>query len=510
MPADIGRYIKPNTLNTWESGFGPQWRPIKYRPIINGVPGTYDSGDPSVIDEHLAMMENTLIDFLIFDLTNFIDVDEAYIRKRAQAVASRIAEWNKNPTNRPIKYAIAIGAMQFTHNPKTMESEASKVLNMFVNNPEFGGPENYFYLEGKPLLVFYTSKDDRNEWEDWGNKSQTNHFTVRWAQGTVPINNFPPPEEYGLYYGWAYTQGSLQNKSAMVVMPGFNNNKGHPIVSRTYNNEEGGFYRYLCWDRVLDSKPQITIINSFNEYAEETAVAPTDTSKLVFPSEQWSDPYLYWNMTRQYNRELKVNIPRELKVNIPPIASFTFDPQNPIVDQTVTFDASTSYDIDGSIVSYGWEFGDRGTATGEIVTHSYYLLGDYIVNLTVTDDYGAKGSTSKTITVVPPSPPTISISTDSFKYSPGDTMTITIDIANPTEDSLTFQWYWGIPQDDFWHSVKSGSIPAAGYDDTVNLSFRIPNWGSTPFGNVFYMQLLDADGEVLDADITWWAYSPVG
>jgi hypothetical protein len=159
MPADIGRYIKPNTLNTWESGFGPQWH-----------------------------------------LTNFIDVDEAYIRKRAQAVASRIAEWNKNPTNRPIKYAIAIGAMQFTHNPKTMESEASKVLNMFVNNPEFGGPENYFYLEGKPLLVFYTSKDDRNEWEDWGNKSQTNHFTVRWAQGTVPINNFPPPEEYGLYY----------------------------------------------------------------------------------------------------------------------------------------------------------------------------------------------------------------------------------------------------------------------------------------------------------------------
>jgi hypothetical protein len=80
-------------------------------------------------------------------------------------------------------------------------------------------------------------------------------------------------------------------------------------------------------------------------------------------------------------------------------------------------------------------------------------------------------------------------------------MTITIDIANPTEDSLTFQWYWGIPQADFWRSVKSGSIPAAGYDDTVNLSFRIPNWGSTPFGNVFYVQLLDADGEVLDADV---------
>lgn len=38
--------------------------------------------------------------------------------------------------------------------------------------------------------------------------------------------------------------------------------------------------------------------------------------------------------------------------------------------------------------------------------------------------------------------PTVSISTDTFKYSPGEMMTISIDITNPTEDSVTFHWYW--------------------------------------------------------------------
>jgi hypothetical protein len=103
--------------------------------------------------------------------------------------------------------------------------------------------------------------------------------------------------------------------------------------------------------------------------------------------------------------------------------------------------------------------------------------------------------------------PVISLSTDKATYQLSDTMTITIDIANPIEDSITFQWYWAVPQ--FSVCVPVMSVPiSAGYDDTLDYSFTVPDWGSTPFGNVFYVQLLDASGEVLDADATWWAYSP--
>jgi len=57
--------------------------------------------------------------------------------------------------------------------------------------------------------------------------------------------------------------------------------------------------------------------------------------------------------------------------NKPPIASFTYTPENPVVNQTITFDASSSYDPDGTIASYEWDFDDGNTATGKIVTHSY-------------------------------------------------------------------------------------------------------------------------------------------
>ena len=108
-----------------------------------------------------------------------------------------------------------------------------------------------------------------------------------------------------------------------------------------------------------------------------------------------------------------------------------------------------------------------------------------------------------------PEEPSVSISIDSFEYCPGDTMTVTLDIANPTEESVTFQWYWVVPQFSVCVPVMSAPIPA-GYDDTFDFSFTIPDWGSTPFGNVFYVQLLDEDDEILDADAACWAYSPSG
>ena len=81
-----------------------------------------------------------------------------------------------------------------------------------------------------------------------------------------------------------------------------------------------------------------------------------------------------------------------------PVASFYWTPNasdlygHPIVDETVTFDASASYDPDGSIVSYAWDFGDNVTGTGMIANHTYEKAGDYIVRLDVTDDEGETDS----------------------------------------------------------------------------------------------------------------------
>jgi hypothetical protein len=54
----------------------------------------------------------------------------------------------------------------------------------------------------------------------------------------------------------------------------------------------------------------------------------------------------------------------------------------------VQFNGSASYDPDGIIVSWMWDFGDGTTGYGEIVEHRYSQQGTYVVTLTVTDNHG--------------------------------------------------------------------------------------------------------------------------
>ena len=63
----------------------------------------------------------------------------------------------------------------------------------------------------------------------------------------------------------------------------------------------------------------------------------------------------------------------------------------------VDLDASASADPDGTIASYGWDFGDGTTGTGRTTSHHYATTGGYDVTLTVTDDRG--GSATKTTRV---------------------------------------------------------------------------------------------------------------
>ena len=102
--------------------------------------------------------------------------------------------------------------------------------------------------------------------------------------------------------------------------------------------------------------------------------------------------------------------------NQPPIASFIYSPEDPVVNQEITFDASKSYDPDGDIVSYDWDFGDGSAENGKSATHSYSSAGSYTITLKVTDNEGATTAVSKRITVSPDRWPDIKLSANNHHF----------------------------------------------------------------------------------------------
>lgn len=133
----------------------------------------------------------------------------------------------------------------------------------------------------------------------------------------------------------------------------------------------------------------------------------------------------------------------------------TFD--STIEALTVTFDASGSRDADGTVTSYGWDFGDGSAAgRGSSPSHTYRAAGTYPVTLTVTDDLGATGTKSGTVTVQPANiKPTAA-----FGFT-GDELTATFDARDSSDSDGTIASYaW-----DFGDATApgSGSQPSHSY-----------------------------------------------
>ncbi|WP_254061096.1 PKD domain-containing protein [Clavibacter michiganensis] len=72
-------------------------------------------------------------------------------------------------------------------------------------------------------------------------------------------------------------------------------------------------------------------------------------------------------------------------------------------DLVANLDGRASSDPDGTIASWAWEFGDGTTGAGASIAHPYAKAGTYTVALTVTDDKGATGRTTASVTVTAPS-----------------------------------------------------------------------------------------------------------
>jgi hypothetical protein len=87
--------------------------------------------------------------------------------------------------------------------------------------------------------------------------------------------------------------------------------------------------------------------------------------------------------------------------NVPPVS----DPGGPYLgtlDELVLFDGSGSFDPDGTIIAYVWDFGDGSVGAGPAPTHTYAAGGIYTVTLTVTDNDGTTDTATSTVYIPVP------------------------------------------------------------------------------------------------------------
>ncbi|WP_187151893.1 right-handed parallel beta-helix repeat-containing protein [Methanosarcina siciliae] len=200
---------------------------------------------------------------------------------------------------------------------------------------------------------------------------------------TIVNNNISSNMQWGIY---------LSSKNNEITNNVINNNYyGIYLLSsssnRIYNNRliENDI---SAFDDSLNQWDNGIIGNYYSETTEMdndlNGIMDTDYNGIC------DDPYPIAGGDSVDNYPLYLPQPNE-----PPIVSFSYTPEGLIlIDQEVTFDATASYDPygpydGGEIVSYNWDFGDGSTGTGPIVSHTYPALGDYEVNLTLTDDDGA-------------------------------------------------------------------------------------------------------------------------
>ena len=83
--------------------------------------------------------------------------------------------------------------------------------------------------------------------------------------------------------------------------------------------------------------------------------------------------------------------------SLPPVANFTFN----CAQNVCSFDGRSSTDENAATLTYSWNFG-QGSGSGPVPTRTYTSPGTFTVTLTVRDENGLTGVTSRTVTISEP------------------------------------------------------------------------------------------------------------
>src|SRR5437879_9308340 len=155
----------------------------------------------------------------------------------------------------------------------------------------------------------------------------------------------------------------------------------------------------------------------------------------------------------------------QVQPDLPPVAEFFWYSHVPFVSDLVFFNTGyQSYDPDGYIVSWVWDFGDGtgsgGNGTGNSTggtpypTHVYAAFGSYLVRLVVTDNAGLNATANHTVYVN--APPVAVITPSRSVGKVGTAIVFSANASRDPDDRIT-SYAWPFSDGSTWSG--SGVVP---------------------------------------------------
>jgi len=322
------------------------------------------------------------------------------------------------------------------------------ILPFFVSQVESGTSTNTLYAHAETTTIggvnYYLHKLSSADGPVGTTLSQSAASTGRklmgrWVYPLSGIVSIPVST-------WTVTYRAMKSSSATSVV-------AHGDIDVLIRKSDNTI-RTTIATNVADSSA-ITLINTWQtltrtyNWAAYTVVDQTDYLEVAYyihvttSQSSKSVKLLVDDSTLPLADQTKVANVMFTYPNQAPVASFTYSPSDPLIYDNVTFDASASYDPDGSIASYKWDFGDGNitTVTNPIITHIYTTAQstvNYTVTLTVTDNEGSIGSASQIVPVTNPSILYVSLPAGTYHGPDSDKWLSQCWLLNITSTSATF------------------------------------------------------------------------
>ena len=149
----------------------------------------------------------------------------------------------------------------------------------------------------------------------------------------------------------------------------------------------------------------------------------------------------------------------QVRVNAKPAADAGPDRLG-VPGTAIDFDGAGSFDPDGRVLEYLWDFGDGETASGHAVTHSYRRPGRYHVGLEVRDDSGHAAAVGTADALVRINAAPVALAGPDRRVAPGEPVRLDAT-ASYDPDGEIHDYTWTIGEDS---QVATGPVQEIGFD----------------------------------------------